>query len=63
MTSPYRDDNLMFDEDVYIAQYKALNSSFPHQSTGDQFFDEVQFECYRALGYGVAMDTLRARRR
>ncbi len=61
MTSPYRDDNLMFDDDVYIANYKALNSAFPHQSTGDQFFDEVQFECYRALGYGVAMGTLRAK--
>ena len=59
-TSPYRDDNLMFDDDVYVANYKALNSAFPHQSTGDQFFDEVQFECYRALGYSVAMRTLRA---
>jgi hypothetical protein len=60
-TSPYRDDNLMYDDDAYIANYKAVNPSFPHQSTGDQFFDEVQFECYRALGYQVAMKTLRAR--
>ena len=61
-TSPYRDDNLMFDENAYIAYYKALNAAFPHQSTGDQFFDEAQFECYRALGYSVAMDVLRAKR-
>jgi hypothetical protein len=24
---------------------------FPNQSTGDQFFDESQFESYRKLGY------------
>ena len=27
---------------------------FPHQSTADQFFDEAQFESYRALGAHVA---------
>ncbi len=26
-------------------------SPFPHQSTGDQFFDEAQFESYRLLGW------------
>lgn len=25
--------------------------AFPQESTADQFFDEEQFECYRALGY------------
>lgn len=38
--------------DVY--SYKGVNSSFPHQSTADQFFDEKQFEAYRELGYNVA---------
>ena len=57
-TSPYRDDNLMFDENAYIAYYKNKNPDFPHQTTADQFFDEAQFECYRALGYQVAMNTL-----
>jgi hypothetical protein len=33
----------------YAAQYRA----FPHQSTGDQWFDESQFESYRRLGYHV----------
>lgn len=37
-------------EPVDIAHYAATNSSFPHQSTGDQFFDERQFEAYRRLG-------------
>lgn len=60
ITSPYRDDNLLFDDGAYIAHYKAKHPSFPHESTGDQFFDEAQFECYRALGYSVAMTTLQA---
>ena len=35
------------------------NPDFPDQSTGDQFFDEDQFEAYRELGYrlGGAMIT------
>lgn len=37
--------------DVYA--YKLANPSFPHQSTGDQWFDEAQFEAYRELGYGL----------
>lgn len=60
ITSPYRDDNLLFDDGAYIAHYKAQHPAFPHESTGDQFFDEAQFECYRALGYSVAMTTLQA---
>ena len=57
-TSPERDDNLMYNDNAYIAHYKANNPDFPHQSTADQFFDEAQFECYRALGYQVAMSSL-----
>jgi hypothetical protein len=34
----------------YVQAYRAQNPDFPHESTADQFFDEVQFECYRALG-------------
>jgi len=34
--------------------YKAKHPDFPQQSTGDQFFDEEQFESYRALGYLIA---------
>ncbi|WP_282608728.1 patatin-like phospholipase family protein [Pelagibius sp. Alg239-R121] len=59
-TSPYRDDNMLFDDGAYIAHYKAQHPAFPHESTGDQFFDEGQFECYRALGYNVAMNTLQS---
>jgi hypothetical protein len=38
----------MLPADVW--HYSEQNPSFPHQSTGDQWFDEVQFESYRALG-------------
>jgi hypothetical protein len=31
--------------------YKRLTTIFPNHSTVDQFFDEGQFESYRALGY------------
>jgi len=43
-------------EPEYVNEYRAANPDFPHQTTADQFFDEVQFECYRAVGYKVADD-------
>ncbi|MBI3263663.1 MAG: hypothetical protein HYZ58_11015, partial [Acidobacteria bacterium] len=30
---------------------------FPHETTADQFFDDAQFESYRALGVHIAEDT------
>ena len=33
-----------------VKQYRFLHPDFPQQSTGDQFFDESQFESYRQLG-------------
>lgn len=35
----------------YVDAYRVQSPDFPHESTADQFFNEVQFECYRALGY------------
>lgn len=40
----------------YIHEYRSRNPDFPHQTTADQFFDEDQFEAYRALGRHVADD-------
>jgi len=37
-----------------VLAYARLARSFPHQSTIDQFFDEAQFESYRALGFSCA---------
>ncbi|HEV8432293.1 MAG TPA: patatin-like phospholipase family protein [Thermoanaerobaculia bacterium] len=50
---------------VDIRNYRTANPLFPHESTGDQFFNETQFESYRALGahcvdtiLGTAKETL-----
>ena len=60
LSSPHRTDDLGFDEAGYLALYKAGHPDFPHETTLDQFFDEAQFECYRALGFQVGMNTFRA---
>lgn len=51
-----------------VAEYRARNKQFPHESTGDQAFDEGQFEAYRRLGqlagrevFGTAEDVRAAR--
>lgn len=38
------------DEPEDVIHYKRTHPSFPHETTADQFFDEPQFESYRALG-------------
>ncbi len=50
----YIKSSLTGDENVYVEKYKALDITFPHQTTADQFFDEEQFEAYRALGAHAA---------
>jgi hypothetical protein len=47
------------DEDEIIREYRHRYPDFPHQSTADQFFDEDQFEAYRALGQHIAEGALR----
>ena len=42
--------SLSGDEPEYIRSYRSHHPEFPHESTADQFFSEVQFEAYRALG-------------
>jgi len=42
-------------EDAAVLQYKASHPMFPHESTGDQFYGEDQFESYRRLGKDVAL--------
>jgi hypothetical protein len=38
-------------EDIY--GYKRGHKEFPDETTGDQFFDEAQFEAYRELGFQI----------
>ncbi len=40
--------------DLGVRNYKLEHKGFPDESTGDQFFDEEQFEAYRVLGYDIA---------
>jgi hypothetical protein len=49
----YLKPSLVGDEPADVQHYARRNPEFPHQSTGDQFFDEVQFECYRRLGQHI----------
>jgi len=46
------------DEPEDVIEYHANQPHFPHESTADQWFDESQFESYRALGYHAADSTL-----
>lgn len=46
------------DEPTDVRQYKAQNREFPHESTGDQWYGESQFESYRKLGEHITMQVL-----
>lgn len=46
--------SLSGDENDYVRDYVRRNPTFPHETTGDQFFSEEQFEVYRALGFHIA---------
>jgi hypothetical protein len=46
----YIKPTLLNDEPRDIYNYARTSLEFPHESTGDQWFSESQFESYRALG-------------
>lgn len=50
----YLKTTMVRDLPLELLGYKGKNPDFPDQSTGDQFFDEDQFEAYRELGYRIA---------
>ena len=41
------------DKPADVLEYSMRAGEFPHQTTGDQFFDESQFESYRRLGMHI----------
>ena len=49
----YLKSSLTGNEAADVLQYQSENPDFPHQSTGDQFFSESQFESYRRLGLHI----------
>lgn len=46
-------------EPGFVMDYQRQNPAFPHQSTGDQIYEEGQFEAYRALGEFAATTMFR----
>jgi len=44
---------------VMVLNYFKRNPKFPHQTTADQFFDEVQFEAHRMLGEHIGKQAAR----
>jgi hypothetical protein len=34
-----------------VREYKIQNHDFPQETTADQFFDDVQWESHRQIGY------------
>jgi hypothetical protein len=46
-------------EPGYVVDYRRQNPDFPHQTTGDQIYDEAQFEAYRRLGECAAESLFR----
>ena len=42
------------DEPPDVRQYHRRNTAFPHETTGDQFYDEAQWESYLRLGLHTA---------
>jgi hypothetical protein len=55
----YLKSSLSGDEPGDVLEYSLRRKDcFPHESTADQFFDESQFESYRALGHHVVLKAL-----
>jgi hypothetical protein len=47
----YLKATLSGDEPVDVKNFACTDPTFPHDSTGNQFFDEARFESYRTLGF------------
>ena len=52
----YLKPTLVGDEPADLGEYHRAHPPFPQETTGDQFFDEAQWESYRMLGYHIARD-------
>jgi len=52
----YMKSSMTGDESLAVRQFRGESPAFPHESTGDQFFSESQFESYRELGRHIARE-------
>jgi hypothetical protein len=55
----YIKSSLSGNESEFLNLYRAQNPDFPHQSTAQQLFGEIQFEAYRSLGQHIGEDLFR----
>ncbi|MGH6646985.1 patatin-like phospholipase family protein [Aquabacterium sp.] len=53
--------NVAWDAAADVRQYALEHPAFPQEPTADQFFDEAQWESYRALGYHLGRKVFNAR--
>jgi hypothetical protein len=58
----YLKATLSGDEPVDVRNFAALDPTFPHDTTENQFFDEARFESYRALGFHTVTSVTGGRR-
>jgi hypothetical protein len=54
----YIKSSLSGDLPVHVFNYHKSFPEFPQQSTGDQYFDDTQFEAYRSLGEHLASQAI-----
>lgn len=54
----YLKSSLTGDEPADVTAYRAEHPEFPHQSTGDQWFTDGQFEAYRELGQHIVQTAI-----
>jgi hypothetical protein len=54
----YLKNSMTGDEPETVLNYKSGHPKFPHETTVDQFFDDAQFESYRALGVHIVEHSL-----
>ncbi len=54
----YLKSSLTGDEAADVTGYQTAHPEFPHQSTGNQWFTESQFEAYRKLGQHIVESAL-----
>jgi hypothetical protein len=55
----YLKSSLTGSEPADLLGYRLQHPAFPHDSTGNQWFSESEFESYRVLGRYIALDSLR----
>jgi len=54
----YLKPTIVGSENADLLNYRRLHPDYPHESMADGWFDEAQFESYRALGYHITDSAL-----